>query len=171
VRARNDSIFRADSARRAAAGLRPTDTALARRREVRQAERRDSVARLRRPRPNRRIPARQLVVQLGVPVHPGTYYRLQAIEIRGLLGKTRTSDRVFSVPKPASDSAHARSARDSARAGRPGAARSGAPRSGRAQSGQPPGQEPPGQTPGTPPPTSVPLPAPPPAGVDSGRPR
>jgi hypothetical protein len=137
-RHRADSIFRADSVRRAAAGLGVSDTAAERRRLVRNRARRDSLQLLRRPKPSRPSPVHEVVVQLGAPLHPGTYYRLRAIDIVGLLGKSRTSDRVFSIPKPSSDSTRARSAADSA-ARRRRRAPLGAPPPSDTTGGQPPG--------------------------------
>lgn len=155
ARAKSDSIFRVDSARRAAAGLRPADTALARRREERISARRDSIARARRARPSRPSPIHEVIVQLGAPLHPGTYYRLQAVNIRGLLGKAQTSDRVFSMPKPESDTTRAgRAARDTARL---------TPRRAIPGGAQPPPNP-------VPPANATPPPVPPPAG-DTGRPR
>jgi hypothetical protein len=114
ARWRADSAFRADSIRRAAAGRGISDTAAERRRESRLAARRDSLTRLRRPKPSRPSPVHEVVLQLGVPLQPG-YYRLRAIDIPGLLAYRRASDRVFNVPKPANpDSARGRSAADSA---------------------------------------------------------
>ena len=104
-RAIADSIFKADSVRRAKAGLRVSDTATNRRREERVAARRDSLSRSRRPRPSRPIPAREVVIELDAPLKAGAYYRLRALDMTGLLGYTRTSERVFSTPKAATDSA------------------------------------------------------------------
>ncbi len=152
TRARTDSIFRSDSARRAAAGLGITDTALARRREARLAARRDSVARLRRPRPSKPSPVHEIVVQLATPLKPG-YYRLSAANLRGLLGKERSSDRVFNVPKPpeADSAARARAHADSAHRLRRAPLGPGAPPAGGSQSPtpSPPPQAPP--SPGNPP--------------------
>ncbi len=131
ARVHTDSIFRSDSARRAAAGLGITDTALARRREARIAARRDSLALLRRPRPSKPSPIHEIVVQLGTPLKPG-YYRLSAANLRGLLGKERSSDRVFNVPKPpeADSAARAREHADSANKQRRAPLGPGAPPSG-----------------------------------------
>ena len=165
ARAHTDSIFRSDSARRAAAGLGITDTALARRREARIAARRDSVALLRRPRPSKPSPIHEIVVQLGTPLKPG-YYRLSAADLRGLLGKERSSDRVFNVPKPpeADSAARAREHADSANKRRRAPLGPGAPPSGGRPSPSPgqPAQPPPSpgtpSAPGNPPPAGAPPP-------------
>jgi hypothetical protein len=158
-----DSAFRADSLRRAAAGRGISDTAAAQRREARIIARRDSLARLRRPHPSRAIPIREVVLQLGVPLHPGTYYRLLVHDVRGLLGASHAGDRVFSLPKPsAADSAKLKGrAADSAallRRAPVGPAQPGGASS-PAGASPPPGATPPA---GAPPPSGSP-PAPPPA--------
>lgn len=115
-RARADSGLRADSIRRAdSAGRAPRDTAAARERRERLAARRDSLRRGNAPKPSRPSPVKEVVIQVGAPLSQGAYYRLQARGIRGLLGATRTSDRVFSVPKSSADSAAARARSDSTR--------------------------------------------------------
>jgi hypothetical protein len=116
TRGHADSALRADSIRRVDSGLASRDTAAGRERRARLAARHDSALRARIPRPSRRSPVKEVVIQLGAPLEVGKYYRLQAIELRGLLGKTHTGDRVFSGPKPpASDSARGHSRADSAR--------------------------------------------------------
>lgn len=152
-KARQDSIFRSDSARRAARGLGISDTAAARRREARIAARRDSALQLRRPKMSRPSPVHEVVVQLGTPLQPGAYYRIRAIDVRGLLGATRSSDRVFSTPKALEDTAHGRSRADSlSRRRRAPITPSPTPPGAAFPSTQPPGQ------PATPP--SVPPPSP-----------
>jgi hypothetical protein len=111
AKARADSIFRSDSARRAARGLGISDTAAARRREARITARRDSILQLRRPKMSRPSPVHEVVLELGAPLQPGAYYRVRAINVRGLLGATRTSDRVFSTPK--ADTTHGPTRADS----------------------------------------------------------
>ncbi len=160
ARARGDSAFRADSIRRGAQGLAPSDTAAARLRRERAASRRDSIARARIPHPSKPPPVHEVVVQVGAPLHAGTYYRLTAIGVRGLLGKSRTSDRVFSVPKP--DSLRARAEADSVRRRR-GPAGAGGPPS--AQPGGAPGRQEP--RPARPPARDTTAPSPAPS--DSGR--
>ncbi|HEX8851492.1 MAG TPA: hypothetical protein VF761_18330, partial [Gemmatimonadaceae bacterium] len=41
------------------------------------------------------------ILRLATPLTPNTAYRLKAIDLRGIWGNPRTSDRVFSTPKPA----------------------------------------------------------------------
>ena len=53
------------------------------------------------PKPSRPIPRTGVIVRLGAPLTPVTSYRLRAIDVRGLWGNARTSDRVFATPKPA----------------------------------------------------------------------
>jgi hypothetical protein len=150
VRLRTDSALRADSIRRVDSGLASRDTAAARERRVRLAERRDSVARSRLPKPSRRSPVKEVVIQVGTPLETGKFYRLEVTGVRGLLGKAHTGDRVFSGPKPApSDTAH-RSRADSARQAklrRQGKAPPAAP---------PPAPAPAPATPATPPPAAPP---------------
>ena len=152
ARVHADSLLRADSLRRVDSGLAPRDTAAARERRQRLANRRDSTLRSRVPKPSRASPVKEVVIQLGTPLHPGTYYRLQAIDMKGLLGRVRSSDRVFSMPKPAAaDSATGRAAGR----GRP-------PASGAAT---PPGAP----RPGTPPPAAPPPAAAPASDSTAGK--
>ncbi|MBI2796302.1 MAG: Ig-like domain-containing protein [Gemmatimonadetes bacterium] len=89
------------------------------------------------PKPSKPIPVTEVVVRLGTPLVAQSAYRLSARDLRGLLGRSRPAERVFSTPRVA--------ARDSSRA--PGPA--GAP--------QVPGSKPPpGFTPSAPPPTRPP---------------
>jgi hypothetical protein len=64
---------------------------------LRNAARRDTTP---APTPSRPIPEAELVLKVGSPIATGVSYRLRAIEIQGLLGIRRTSDRVFTLPKP-----------------------------------------------------------------------
>ena len=64
---------------------------------VRNAARRDTTP---IPTPSRPIPEAEFVLKLANPIVTGVSYRLRAIEIQGLLGIRRTSDRVFTLPKP-----------------------------------------------------------------------
>jgi hypothetical protein len=164
IRVRTDSALHADSIRRVDSGLASRDTAAARERRARMAERRDSAARARIPKPSRRSPAKEAVIQLGTPLETGKYYRLEAIDVRGLLGKAHTGDRVFSGPKPPPSDSAKRSRADSARGklrGRPGKSPPG-------------GASAPATAPPTPPPTPPATPAPdtaakpPPASPPSG---
>ncbi len=52
------------------------------------------------PKPSRPSPVPDVIIRLGAPLSPGSAYRLRAIAVRGLAGEPRTSDRVFSVPRP-----------------------------------------------------------------------
>jgi Bacterial Ig-like domain len=151
IRARTDSALHADSIRRVDSGLASRDTAAARERHARLAERRDSAARSRLPKTSRRSPIKEVVIQVGTPLEAGKYYRLEATGIRGLLGKAHTGDRVFSGPKPpASDTAKGSKA-DSAR---------------RAKLRRP-GKSPPAPPAPAPVPPATPPPAPPPSGSQS----
>ena len=79
------------------------------------------------PKPSRPSPVSRVIVRLGTPLAPATSYRLRATDVWGLSGAPRTSDRVFTTPKPAPpaarDSAGAKpapaAARDSTRATKP----------------------------------------------------
>ena len=53
------------------------------------------------PKPSRPIPKSGTIIRLATPLTPNTAYRLKAIDLRGIWGNPRTSDRVFSTPKPA----------------------------------------------------------------------
>lgn len=125
ARVHTDSMLRADSLRRVDSGLASRDTAAARQRRARLAARHDSVTRARLPRPSRHSPVKEVVIQLAAPLQIGKFYRLQAIDIRGLLGKAHTGDRVFSGPKPPADTAH-RSRSDSVKRARSGGRKPGA---------------------------------------------
>jgi hypothetical protein len=51
-------------------------------------------------RPSRPPPARDLVIELdpATSMRPGAAYRVTAVNARGLLGQTRTSDRIITMP-------------------------------------------------------------------------
>ena len=53
------------------------------------------------PKPSRPVPKSGTIIRLATPLAPSTAYRLKAIDLRGIWGNPRTSDRVFSTPKPA----------------------------------------------------------------------
>lgn len=53
------------------------------------------------PKPSRPSPRAGAIIRLGAPLKPGATYRLRATDVWGLSGAPRTSDRVFSAPKPA----------------------------------------------------------------------
>jgi hypothetical protein len=52
------------------------------------------------PKPTRPSPITHVNLRLARPLKPATTYRLRAIDIRGLLGNARTSDKLFTTPKP-----------------------------------------------------------------------
>lgn len=52
------------------------------------------------PKPTRPLPKTRLNLRLAKPLKPATTYRLRATDIRGLLGNARTSDKLFTTPKP-----------------------------------------------------------------------
>lgn len=97
-----DTSARADSARREAAR--------------RDAARRDTTrigvggpVALQRVRPSRPPPPKDLVVKLDslTPLQAGKSYRVTAVNMRGLLGPARSSERILSVPRPRADTARA----------------------------------------------------------------
>jgi hypothetical protein len=53
------------------------------------------------PKPSRPSPSARVIIRLGAPLAAGASYRLVATDVWGLSGAPRTSDRVFTVPKPA----------------------------------------------------------------------
>lgn len=85
--------------------------ALALRDSVRTTFSRDSAARAGRRRvdsipaltPSRPPPVTALVLRLERPLLPDSTYRLRALDVRNLLGRARTSDRAFTVPKSMSE--------------------------------------------------------------------
>ncbi len=155
IRLRTDSALHADSIRRVDSGLASRDTAAARERRARLAERRDSAAHARLAKPSRRSPIKDVVIQVGTPLEPGKYYRIETNGVRGLLGRAHEGDRVFSGPKPPLSDSAKRSKADSARGKRvrPGKA-------------PPPGTVAP-PAPSTTPPPATPPPTPPPAPADT----
>ena len=68
------------------------------------------------PKPSIPAPVNEIILRLATPLQPSTSYRLRAVDMRTLLKRTRTSERVFNTPKPrkAADS----TAKDSSRARR-----------------------------------------------------
>lgn len=60
----------------------------------------DTTALAMAPKPSRPAPARDVVLRLDslTPVRPLGSYRVTALNVRGLLGQTRTSDRVITLP-------------------------------------------------------------------------
>ena len=51
-------------------------------------------------RPSRPPPPRALIVKLAAPLRPGIEYRVRAIDIRNLIGVTRSSERPVTLPAP-----------------------------------------------------------------------
>jgi hypothetical protein len=91
---------RADSARRArAVPVNPTDSRvpLPRPPRGRAAARVDTVP---LPKATRPSPKLRLNLRLARPLKAATTYRLRGADIRGLLGNARTSDKLFTTPKP-----------------------------------------------------------------------
>ena len=81
------------------------------------------------PRPSRPIPPSEVVLRTARPLAAGASYRLSSPGLRGLLGTSRESSRVFTTPKAApSDSVRADSARATPRADSSRAPRGTAPR-------------------------------------------
>jgi hypothetical protein len=77
---------------------------------------RDTASKEPPPKPSIPAPVNEIILRLATPLQPSTSYRLRAIDMRTLLKRTRTSERVFNTPKPrkAADS----TAKDSSRARR-----------------------------------------------------
>lgn len=100
TKARDDSLLRADSAKRAAAGgVGARDTAATRARNLQRQARRDSAREARVIKPSKPSPVTDAVLSLGLPLTPGSFYRVSSIDLRNLLGHPRTAFLVFSVPK------------------------------------------------------------------------
>ncbi len=53
------------------------------------------------PRPSRPVPAARFILRLASPLGTARNYRLYARDLRNLSGATRTSDKVFTTPRPA----------------------------------------------------------------------
>jgi len=66
------------------------------------------------PKPSAPIPETYAIIKLGRPLAPVTSYRLHADSLHSLMGIARSSDRLFSTPRPTPKDT-TRSARDSAR--------------------------------------------------------
>jgi hypothetical protein len=97
---REDSILRADSVKRAAAGgVGARDTAATRARAFERQARRDSSRLARQIKPNRPSPVTDAVVTVGTPLTPGSFYRVTTTGLKNLLGYPRTSNLVFAIPK------------------------------------------------------------------------
>jgi hypothetical protein len=100
--AQRDSIARSDTTRR--------DTT--RRDSVRARIDTAPLARLNpnvAPKPSRPAPPKEVAIHLDplTPLHPGSTYRVTALNMRGLLGRARTTERLFTVPRPRVDTTKA----------------------------------------------------------------
>ena len=75
------------------------------------------------PKPSRPAPPREIVITLDslTPMHPGRAYRLTAIDVRGLLGLPRSSERTFSTPRARVDTARTPARTPDSTRARPGA--------------------------------------------------
>jgi hypothetical protein len=109
-RARSDSVQRAllDSALRADTSARADSTLeLAPRRDTSLL--RGGPVLPQQPRPSRPPPPREVTIKLdpATPLHSGSAYRVTVTNARGLLGRSRTSERVVTVPRARPDSARA----------------------------------------------------------------
>lgn len=146
-RARDDSLVRADSIKRAAEGGVGRDTATTRRRNALRQARRDSAGEAKLAKPSRPIPETEAVLTVKTPFAAGAFYRITSIGLRNLLGHPRTASLVLSTPKPDTTKA------DSTRKGRP--------RKGAAPTPPTPRTPPSTPTPAVPPRDSTHPPAPP----------
>ena len=123
AKARDDSLLRADSAKRAAAGgVGARDTAAARVRGQQRQARRDSTREAKLLKPSRPSPTTDAVLSLGIPLTPGSYYRVSSIGLRNLLGHPRTAFLVFTSPKRDTTKADTTRGRRGIRGRAPGAA-------------------------------------------------
>jgi hypothetical protein len=61
------------------------------------------------PKPSRPAPPKEVAIHLDplTPLHPGSTYRVTALNMRGLLGRARSSERLFTVPRPRVDTTKA----------------------------------------------------------------
>jgi Bacterial Ig-like domain len=128
-KARDDSLLRADSAKRAAAGgVGARDTAATRARNLARQARRDSTREARQLKPSKSSPITDAVLTLGLPLTPGSFYRVSSIGLQNLLGHPRTAFLVFSVPKRDTTKADSTRGRRGIRGRLPGATAPPAPR-------------------------------------------
>lgn len=127
--ARADSIRRADSTATPppAAAPPPTRRVPPPRRAITRAADslagRDTSDREPTPKPSIPAPTVDIYLTLGTPLQPTTSYRLRAIDMRTLLRRSRSSDRVFTTPKPRPAPDSTKAQRDSAAARRARGAR------------------------------------------------
>jgi len=163
LRAKDDSVARLDSLRRADSGVTGRDTIQLRRRALRRQVRRDSITLAAKPKPSRPSPITEVVVALVGPLKPGKSYRLSVDSVRNLQHAVRSSALAFTIPKAISRDSLARE--DSLRAARRGRGRGAAP-PGRATPGSPPAASPTTPAPAAPAPAApapaAPAPATPP---------
>ena len=111
AKARLDSAAQADTSARARAARAKADSVAkeAQRDSVARAQRealralRDTTRRREAPKPPplaRPVPVTDWVLELLTPLPPAATFRLQSRDVQGLAGTRRTSDRVFTTPKP-----------------------------------------------------------------------
>jgi hypothetical protein len=101
ARASADSVARADTTARGRAARAARDSA-ARGDSLARAVRDTAGGRRRRvaaPVPRRPTPPTEIVIVLAAPLRPQTAYRVTAQDVRGLAGRTRTSERVITTPR------------------------------------------------------------------------
>lgn len=151
----------ADTARRnaappAAAAPAPTPAAPP---ALRRLGGRDSTTKP-RPRPSRPAPESDLLVTLATPLEPATSYRVTAVDVRNIVGRSASPSRILQVPKPKApaDSGKAKAPGDTTRARVPGDTT-------RVQPVKPPAPAP------APPPATVPMTTPPASPSATPRPR
>jgi hypothetical protein len=98
-KARHDSIARADSI----SGKRDStkrDSARLVRRAQALAALQDTTPKLPPPKATRAMPPKEYLLTTGKPLVPGAFYRLEARNMRNLLGDTATSLHSVQLPKP-----------------------------------------------------------------------
>jgi hypothetical protein len=66
----------------------------------RAAQRGDTLRTITAVQPSRPSPTTEIIIVVSSAVRPGASYRLQARDLRGLMGTTRSSEREFKVPEP-----------------------------------------------------------------------
>lgn len=65
---------------------------------------RDTVTKEPPPKPSKPSPVNEVILTTVAPLKPGTQYRIRAVDLPSLLRRKRSSERVFSTPKPKADS-------------------------------------------------------------------
>lgn len=85
-----------------------------------------------RPRPSRPAPESELLVTLATPLEPATSYRVTAVDVRNIVGRTASPTRILQVPKPKpkppADSTKAKTPGDTSRVRPPAASPATPPR-------------------------------------------